>query len=222
VRPFCLLQKLTADERGSRGSSNSRVARPPRLCGLQNNSPRRQLWHAGRIFHIVPCEAGFVQFMQLQYEITPEEHLELVKTHRSLTQRVFTLSLGGMGLLTGITAYPYLDHAWSLVLIFVSGWLVALDFLVPYIVHWKEYGRNRRLFGTRTVNIDERGIVADGPQGRMESAWSNYEHYQETENLFLMYHTSDVVGLVPKKAFKTPDDLEQFRKLLASKLPCSL
>src|SRR5262245_38899547 len=88
-------------------------------------------------------------FMQLQYDIKPKEHLEMVRTHRGLWSRIVLLYLGGTGVVTGIVAYQYLDRTWSMFLICLSFWVLVLDFLSPYIIHWRVYARNRRLFGPR-------------------------------------------------------------------------
>jgi hypothetical protein len=45
-----------------------------------------------------------------------------------------------------------------------------------------------------------------------------YEKFCETPRLFLLYQSSDIIGIVPKRAFASPADLQQFRALIASKI----
>ena len=156
--------------------------------------------------------------VQLQYEITAAEHLEMVKKrHRRLAQKMINLYIGGCSILLGIVSYRYFGAS-SVALIVVGSFLFVIPFLSPYIIHRKVYYGNRRLFGQRTLKCDENGIVADTPLGHTETKWSNYEQFRETKNLFLLYLTKDAIGILPKRAFPGPADLELFRTMLASKV----
>lgn len=70
----------------------------------------------------------------------------------------------------------------------------------------------------RTVTVDESGLKSDSELQHVEIKWSSFEKFSETKNLFLIHQTRDVVGIVPKRAFSSPDDIVQFRNLLAQKV----
>jgi hypothetical protein len=70
----------------------------------------------------------------------------------------------------------------------------------------------------RTVTVSDTGIVPDHQLGHTESAWNMYEKFRETQKLFLLYQSSDIIGIVPKRVFASPADLQQFRGLIASKV----
>ena len=80
------------------------------------------------------------------------------------------------------------------------------------------YRRNRRMFGQRTTTITDVGFVSHSPMGHTETTWNMYERFRETKNLFLLYQSADLIGILPKRVFATPADLEQFKSLLTSKL----
>jgi hypothetical protein len=54
--------------------------------------------------------------------------------------------------------------------------------------------------------------------GHVERRWNAFEKFSETNNLFITYLTRDVVGIVPKRAFASPEAVAQFRDLLASRI----
>jgi hypothetical protein len=156
---------------------------------------------------------------QLRYEITPADHLEMVKVVRSSAARqLVRFSTSLIGLLSGAVIYSYFDRPFGQFVILVFVLLIILQMFLPYIIHRRVYYRNPRLFGIRTVTFDEEGVKSDSEIGHVEKKWSSFEKFKETKNLFLIYQTKDVVSTVPKRAFATQDDATQFRNLLASKM----
>ena len=71
----------------------------------------------------------------------------------------------------------------------------------------------------RTVTFTDEGVKSEKATGNIEAKWSSFQKFKETKNLFLTYQSKDVVGMVPKRAFSSSEDIEQFRNFLASKLP---
>ena len=163
--------------------------------------------------------------MQLEYELKASEHLEYLKTRYRSPRHVATFWLAVLALLCGLGVYASagslrLEMARTLSewIIGLSLFIIALELLGPYLIHWRVYGRNRRLFGTRRVTFHEEGIISDNPNGHVESAWSKFEGFRETKNLFLIYATADVASITPKRSFPSQAELEEFRALLARKL----
>jgi hypothetical protein len=98
--------------------------------------------------------------MQIEYEITPADHLESVKfRYRSSVRRPVMILLGCALFLMGIVTYPYFERNWAVLEIALSVWIVAFQVFLPRIVHWRVYNRNREIFGLRTVKITEEGLV---------------------------------------------------------------
>jgi len=159
--------------------------------------------------------ARLLSLVQLQYEITPAEHLEKVKVVRPLLVNPF---LDGFGLLAGVITYLYFDKTFGMLLTSVFAALLILQILLPFVIHRRFYSRNPSLFGMRTVTFDDDGVKSDSQIAHIEIKWSSFVKFKETKNLFLLYQTRDVVGITPKRAFPSPDAVEQFRNLLASKL----
>ena len=157
--------------------------------------------------------------MQLKYEITLPEYSEMAWVrHRSSIRWGIGICIGVIGLLCGAVSYVYADHGLALFVIAVSIFLLLMQFVVPSLVIRRSYRRNSRMFGMRTVTISDTGIVADHPLGHAEATWNMYEKFRETEKLFLLYQSTDLIGILPKRVFANADDLQQVRTLIASKI----
>jgi YcxB-like protein len=157
--------------------------------------------------------------VQLKYEITFPEYKEMaLLRHRSSIRWIIGICLGIMGLGLGLVFYVYADHVLGLFLTAFSIFLLLLQLVIPSLVFARLYRRNSRMFGMRTVTVSDSGIVSDHQLGHSESGWSMYEKFRETQNLFLLYQTTDLIGIVPKRVFANAAELQQFRTLIASKV----
>jgi len=157
--------------------------------------------------------------MQLEYAITPADHLESVKVrYRTSLRRLIMTFLGLVFLLMGIAMYPYFERSWSVLEISLSVWILLLQLFLPRIVHWLVYYRNREIFGPRKLNITEAGLVSDGPQGRIETPWSRYIRFRETKRLFMLYLSTDVKGIIPKRVFQDASQMDSFRNFVSARV----
>jgi hypothetical protein len=157
--------------------------------------------------------------VQLKYEITFPEYKEMAwLRHRSSIRWIIGICLCIGWLALGLIVYFYGDHGLGLYLIAASVFLLLLQLAIPSLAFARLYRRNSRMFGMRTVTISDDGIVADHQLGHTESGWSMYEKFRETQNLFLLYQTTDLIGIVPKRVFANAAELQQFRTLIASKI----
>lgn len=156
--------------------------------------------------------------MQVQYEISPSDHLEMLKARFGISAKLPIILLEIAGVCLGIFAYYAFGGVWY-VLIAVFGGVTVVQLFMPYILHERIYHRNPVLFEMRTVTFDDGGVTAERATGRVEAKWSSFVKFRETKSLFLTYQGKDVVGIVPKRAFPNAEAVAQFRSLLSSKLP---
>ncbi len=144
----------------------------------------------------------------------------MVKTVRIRpARRLVRICLYGVGVFLGVAVYQYIEHVIGVFFISLFATLIILQIIMPYIVHRRIYFRNPRLYGKRTVTFDNEGLTSDSDLAHVEIKWSSFEKFRETKNLFLIYQTNDVAGITPKRAFPSPEAVEQFRNLLVSKVP---
>ena len=143
--------------------------------------------------------------MQLRYDINANEHLEMVRAVRiSPTRRVVRVCLGLLGFFLALLSIRYVDTVLGIVLASILAVFTTTQFFLPLIIHRRIYHRNLRLFSVRTVTFDDEGVVSDSEMGHVEKKWTAFESYSETKNLFLTFQTRDSAGIVPKRAFPTP------------------
>lgn len=157
--------------------------------------------------------------MQVSYDITPSEHLEMVRAVRiSSTTQTIRVCLGILGFLLAILSTRYVDTALGLLLAVIFAIFTSAQFFLPLIIHRRLYYRNIGLFSARTATFDDDGVRVDSEMGHFEKKWRSYENYRETKNLFLLFQTKDSAGIVPKRVFPSPEATAEFRALLASKI----
>lgn len=157
--------------------------------------------------------------MTIRYSITPADHLETIKVVRiNRARRLLSIWLSLLGIALSALLYATEHNAWPILLALFFGIILVLQICLPQIIHRRIYNRNPRLFGPRTVTFDTEGIKAEGEISRVETKWSSFEKFTETPNLFVLYQTKDVVGITPKRAFESQEELTTFRSLLASKV----
>jgi hypothetical protein len=157
--------------------------------------------------------------LQIKYEITPSDHLEMLKVRFGLGVRLGRILICIAGIFLGVFGYHFFGDTW-IVVIAVFAALTLTQIFMPYIIHRRIYHRNPQLFEMRTVTFTDEGVKSEKATGNIEAKWSSFEKSKETKNLFLTYQSKNVVGMVPKRAFSSPEDIAQFRNFLASKLPC--
>ncbi len=158
--------------------------------------------------------------MQVRYEITPSDHLEMLKARFGISAKLPIILLGIFGTDLGIFAYFFSGDIGIVVTVMFGG-LTLVQIFFPYIIHRKIYYRNPVLFEMRTMTFDDEGVTSERATGRVQARWSRFVKFRETKNLFMTYQGKDVVGIVPKRAFPNPETLTQFRNLLVSKMPSS-
>lgn len=134
------------------------------------------------------------------------------------TVKLVRVCLCVVGMLVGVAVYRYIEGVIGIFFISVFATLIISQIAMPYIIHRRIYSRNPRLYGRRTVVFDDEGLTSDSEIAHVEAKWSGFEKFKETKNLFLIYQTKDVAGIVPKRAFPSLDSIEQFRSLLNSKV----
>jgi hypothetical protein len=65
------------------------------------------------------------------------------------------------------------------------------------------------------LTVSENGFVLTERGAQSEVAWSRFVRFRESETHFLLYKSADIYGIVPKRAFSAPADIDAFRALAA-------
>jgi hypothetical protein len=93
-----------------------------------------------------------------------------------------------------------------------------IRFLHQYIIAsaWKKlpFGNNEMI-----VEIDDEELIICTPTSKTIFQWAAFTHWQETENLFLVYQSPTYSNIFPKRALVDNETIDALRELLSSKLP---
>jgi hypothetical protein len=101
----------------------------------------------------------------------------------------------------GILFNRFFGETWVIAIFAV---VIIVELFLPYIAHRKIYYRNPGLFEMRTVTFGEEGMRSEKESGNVDAKWSSFKKFKETKNLFLTYQSREVIGIVPKRALRTP------------------
>ncbi len=94
-------------------------------------------------------------------------------------------------------------------------WLVCI-LLAP---HWKaarQWKTQLYLRKPATVRFDEGGLGVKAADSSFSAGWRTILSVWETRTLFALYYAPSMAYLVPKRFFKSADDMEAFRAIVGS------
>lgn len=69
----------------------------------------------------------------------------------------------------------------------------------------------------QTIEIGDAGLVVDDVQSRNEYSWNAFIRFIETRNLFLLFPSSLVFVIIPKRAI-APSELDALRTMLGERI----
>lgn len=93
--------------------------------------------------------------------------------------------------------------------------------LLNRLTQKKMYARNTAMHGPLSAELDERGISFQGLTFSSQFDWSNFSRFFEDDNSFVLYRTTQLFNLIPKRGL-APDEISVLhgyfqRKIGASK-----
>lgn len=157
--------------------------------------------------------------MQFHYEISLQEFLEMAwLRYRSSLRWIIGMCLGAMVFALGVFCYVFVAHDLGLYMVGFSIVFALMLFAATSIGFRRVYRRNSRMFGIRTVSVTDAGFTSDHPLGHSETNWNMFHQFRETERIFLLYQSADLISILPKRVFATPAELEQFQALIMTKI----
>ena len=70
----------------------------------------------------------------------------------------------------------------------------------------------------QSIAVGPDGVTVDSPLFRGADAWELYASFSETKHLFMLYLKPRMFRIVPKRAFSSAEQIDQFRSLIAQHL----
>ena len=71
----------------------------------------------------------------------------------------------------------------------------------------------------QSIAVGPDGVTFDSPLFRGADAWELYASFSETKHLFMLYLKPRMFRIVPKRAFSSAEQIDQFRSLIAQHIP---
>jgi hypothetical protein len=110
---------------------------------------------------------------------------------------------------------PYLTLLPWLV-IFASVWIAFFRLLKGATTN--SWNRQPELHRPQTIHIAQDAITFEDALSHRGYAWPAFVGFQETPNLFVLYHSPFFFTAVPKRAFPDPHIIDHFRGLLVTSI----
>jgi hypothetical protein len=162
--------------------------------------------------------------MQIEYEISEQDFIDAQRLAiRNSPMRLvrwtrWVLPLFGVGLLIflinalarqgfSMRAIPGLAFC----LLFISLPLLSRS------NQKKVYAKNTAMHGKLSLEASDEGLKFRGPTFSSEVGWSNFCKFFEDERSFVLYKTSQVFNIVPKREL-SPDQITSLRAYLDQKI----
>jgi hypothetical protein len=160
--------------------------------------------------------------MQFTYSLSEAEFLEyfeLVRPFRRARRRLRLLALFAAAI-SLILAYGFRPQM-RLFFIFLAGFVLLLSFLVAFVsgtVVKRTFRQNSILSAEKRVDFGPEKISSDTASQHVELKWSSFIKVGESTNVLVLFIAKNMGMAIPKRIF-TPDQLLEFRALLAQKVP---
>jgi hypothetical protein len=160
--------------------------------------------------------------MRIQFQLNAKDYVEANRAHLRTSRGFLILRIFGVGLLTLTlvlfavrpTRDTFMNVAPAVVF---SGLLISVSFWVPLQAR-RQFTKNPQLGRTSEWNIEEDRIRITTAVSDATVNWELFHRATETKNSFVLYQQSNLINIVPKRAFNT-DELDQFRELLNRRVP---
>lgn len=96
----------------------------------------------------------------------------------------------------------------------VSIFLVSVFCISMYIRIWKAYFKDPLLKLKKTYTLSNHGINITTSQSEMAVSWEEIIKIKELNDMFIFYVTSCIGIMLPKKYFKSQDEINLFKALI--------
>jgi hypothetical protein len=163
--------------------------------------------------------------MQIEYRLSGKDYQEANQAHFKSQLWIYFffwvfIIIGLLFLILSLVADTQLD-----VFGIVYFWLFAIIFFNPYFSNplknyfvartWKGFAS---LHQPMSVEVNEEVLKIKSINFDTSMQWQLYIKAVETKNLFMLYQAKALFNMIPKRAFSSDEQVEEFRELLRTKI----
>jgi hypothetical protein len=161
--------------------------------------------------------------LRIKYAVSMEDFLDAQRADRALRQgrhSATIITIGCVVLATLGVVYVVLHPAETAgyILIVCAVFLPLMRGPALLQEVRRQYRLDKNLQYEVTMEIDGDGIVSSNLVDSGRTLWQGFHRALEANSVFTLYPSDKIVVIIPKRAF-TPEQLTEFRELLARKIP---
>ena len=139
--------------------------------------------------------------------------------YRNSFLRITDRIAGTIAILAGITLLIVVGWRWWLAILFPLAIAEWSDFLHLHTLQaWIFFKRNPKFRDEYTLTFKQENLHFKTISIDSTLLWSHYDSVIEDSILFLLNYGKSMYTVVPKRAFKNEDEINQFRKLVQTNI----
>lgn len=73
-------------------------------------------------------------------------------------------------------------------------------------------GKNSEVFCKNTLEVNKSTVKLKSPNSEVKQTIKSLESFEENENYFFLYNTSQTAFIIPKRCFKNKKEIKEFKK----------
>jgi hypothetical protein len=157
---------------------------------------------------------------EIHYKLTSDDLVKAFRAHRRSSGLYFLLYFPPLGLVFLAMGIIALAMHWRLAEIpLVMGlfWLVGIPYLTNAHI-FRALASHSKTNHTISVEATRYGLQIYARHADWHDKWSDFIAYLETPDLFLLYLDRRLYRPIPKRAFKTAAEVDEFRRLLVENI----
>lgn len=153
--------------------------------------------------------------MDCNFRLSKNEIVEAMQLHGRGSKRTLII-LGGIGvilLLIGIlTQYKFI--AFGSLIGGIVGYFITMKVTIPYRAK-KQYLEYKALHHEISMTLLDQGITFSSESGESRLKWNDFVKWKSSENICLLYITSNMFHIVPLSAISSDDTSRKLISLLS-------
>jgi hypothetical protein len=162
--------------------------------------------------------------MELRGQLTAQDHVSAQWIHLRPRRWIAALGIGLIALAAWAFWFAFLGrHSAD---IGTRDWIavgcvlyLALQFAVLLPRKWrKTFQQQKALREDTTFSVGDAGLEVKTASGHWTSPWDHYIAWREGKSAFLLYVSGSAFQPLPKRFFKSPAAIDEFRSRLALKI----
>lgn len=105
----------------------------------------------------------------------------------------------------------FLMNAFPYCLLFLFIWIFLIRGRFSKAAARRVLEENEHMADPQRVVLEETGVTIETQTSTTVMKWTHFPHFSETQNLFLLMVSQQSAQLIPKRAFASPAEINEFR-----------